>query len=84
MTVTFFRDDRGGYIAQRQGLVDGRPAMVQHYIPNITASDIAALQTSSSPIQNIIPHVSAEDREFLVSGTTPRRWDELFAGVNDV
>ena len=29
-------------------------------------------------IQNVMPHLSAEDREFLMTGITPEEWDEMF------
>jgi hypothetical protein len=29
-------------------------------------------------IQNVMPHLSADDREFLISGTTSEEWDEYF------
>ena len=32
-------------------------------------------------IQNAIPHLSADDREFLLTGMTPDEWDSMFAGL---
>ena len=29
-------------------------------------------------IQDCIPNVSKDDREFLISGTSPKGWEELF------
>lgn len=29
-------------------------------------------------IQDIVPHLSADDREFLMTGITPEEWDETF------
>lgn len=29
-------------------------------------------------IQDIVPHLSADDREFLMTGVTPEEWDEAF------
>lgn len=29
-------------------------------------------------IQNVMPNLTAEQREFLISGTTPAEWDRLF------
>lgn len=29
-------------------------------------------------IQDAMPHLSADDREFLMTGITPEEWDELF------
>jgi len=30
-------------------------------------------------IQNVVPHLSADDREFIMTGNTPEEWDFLFA-----
>jgi len=32
---------------------------------------------SGKLIQNVMPHLSAEEREFLISGTTPSEWKIL-------
>lgn len=29
-------------------------------------------------IQNVMPHLTADEREFLISGITPKEFDELF------
>lgn len=29
-------------------------------------------------IQNAMPNISADDREFLMTGTTPEEWEEIF------
>jgi hypothetical protein len=29
-------------------------------------------------IQNAMPHLSADDREFLITGITPKEWDNEF------
>ena len=29
-------------------------------------------------IQDVLPHLSAEDREYLISGATPEEWDKFF------
>lgn len=29
-------------------------------------------------IQNVCPHLSAEDREFLINGSTKEEWDKFF------
>lgn len=38
---------------------------------------------SNSLIQRAFPKLSADDREFLISGTTPEEWDVLFAEDED-
>lgn len=34
-------------------------------------------------IQNVLPEVSKEDRELLISGTCPPCFDKLFRGIED-
>lgn len=29
-------------------------------------------------VRDAFPHLSADDAEFLISGTTPEEWDELY------
>lgn len=29
-------------------------------------------------IQNVLPHLTAEEREFLMTGITPQEWNETF------
>lgn len=31
-------------------------------------------------IQDVCPHLSPDDREFLISGTTPEEWEATFGG----
>lgn len=31
-------------------------------------------------IQNAMPNISADDREFLMTGITPEEWNEVFGG----
>lgn len=34
-------------------------------------------------IQDIFPDMKAEDREFLMTGITPKQWNEMFGGEDD-
>ena len=45
---------------------------------DITEEQLSALD-GDGLIQNICPHLSADDREFLISGITPDEWDAAFA-----
>jgi len=52
---------------------------------NVSAYDIAVWlrkRLNGEPhqmIQNAFPHLSAEEREFLLSGVTPAEWEEKIA-----
>lgn len=34
-------------------------------------------------IQDIIPHCSADEREFIMTGITPAEWDDTFGGGDE-
>lgn len=44
----------------------------------ITEADLIRLQDPTLLIQQAVPSLSADDREFLVTGATPEEWDEAF------
>ena len=44
----------------------------------LTEEQLNAYYMSTKPIQIIFPHLSVEDREFIMTGTTPEEWKELF------
>lgn len=33
---------------------------------------------AGEPIQNVCPHLSTDDREFLISGSTKEEWERFF------
>jgi hypothetical protein len=35
---------------------------------------------NGTPIQDAMPHLSANEREFLITGCTPDDWDHIFRG----
>lgn len=47
---------------------------------DVTAEQMAALQAPGQPIQQVLAHLSADEREFLISGITPAEW-ETFLGA---
>jgi hypothetical protein len=34
-------------------------------------------------IQNVMPHLSRDDREFLISGITPDAWEDTFGSSDE-
>lgn len=46
----------------------------------VTPEQIAAWQ-SGVLIQNAMPNISADDREFLMTGITPEEWDDMFGSA---
>ena len=45
---------------------------------NVTEQQLAHYTHSGKCIQDALPHLSAEEREFLMTGITPAEWNELF------
>jgi len=46
-------------------------------IPNLTDEQVDAWM-SGTLIQNAMPHISEDHREFLMTGITPDEWDSIF------
>lgn len=50
----------------------------------VTAEQLAEIGSPSGRvIQSIVPHLSPEDREFLLTGITPDEWDATFGEEED-
>jgi hypothetical protein len=45
---------------------------------DITSDQLDRINLKIELIQNIVPHLSSEQREFLITGITPDEWNELF------
>ena len=44
----------------------------------ISNFELFQVEHRNSPIQDIIPHIPKEQREFLISGITPEEWNKYF------
>ena len=42
-----------------------------------------ALWQSGTVIQNALPDLTPDEREFLMTGITPEEWEDLFGGEED-
>ena len=49
---------------------------------NVTQEQLSAWE-SGTLIQNAMPHLSADEREFIISGITPQEWEDAFGGSDD-
>jgi len=45
---------------------------------NITQEQKQRIDRCQEPIQQIVPHLSADEREFLITGLMPSSWDDIF------
>ena len=50
---------------------------------NVTEEQILAWQ-QGEVIQNAMPQLSADDREFVKTGITGEEWDQLFGGAEEI
>jgi len=46
---------------------------------NITKDELEQYLKSSIPIQKFFPNLSADEREFIMTGITPQEWDDIFS-----
>lgn len=51
---------------------------------NITQEQLDKWQQGDELIQFALPHLSPDEREFLMTGMTPEVWDRLFNGKSEV
>lgn len=50
---------------------------------NITEEEIDRWRDGSELIQNAFPHLTADQREFLMTGIMPDEWDKAFKHDHD-
>jgi hypothetical protein len=72
----------------KERIVDGKIVVYgncgvtkKHYAVTIPISDTKGYQTyvtKGGIIQQLLPNVSADDREFIISGTSPEGWTQMF------
>ena len=48
----------------------------------LTEADQARLASGES-VQKVVPHLSADQREFLISGITPAEWETYLGGGDE-
>lgn len=49
----------------------------------VTLEEIKAWEQSRALVQRSFPHLTSDQREFLISGATPEEWDEAFPEIDD-
>lgn len=50
----------------------------REYIVFVNVEDVESWLSGSGLIQDVMPYLSANDREMLISHTCPECWDKLF------
>lgn len=63
-------------IVERKSIVTGKMHEMEI---NVTVQQLFDFMNGRSGLaQEAFPHLSAEEREFIISGIHPTEWDELF------
>lgn len=50
---------------------------------DINPDQLVRINTGIELIQNIVPHLSPSDREFIMTGITDEEWDNMFGNIED-
>lgn len=53
------------------------------FLPHVTKHQIVAFLETNSKIQDAFPHLTPDQREFLLTGIIPSEWDELYPPDED-
>jgi len=62
-------------LIKRKSMISGT---VSEMDIDVTPTQIDAWYWQGELIQNAMPNISAQEREFIRSGITPTEWDEIF------
>ena len=62
-------------LIKRKSMVSGT---VSEMDIDVTPTQIDAWYWHGELIQNAMPNISAQEREFIATGITPTEWDEMF------
>lgn len=62
-------------IIKRKSIISGKVRMRD--IP-VNPDDMAAWEAGLGNIQDLMPYLNDDDREFILSGITPGEWDTLY------
>lgn len=52
-------------------------------IPNLHEVQLAMYEASKLPIQRVLPHLSADEREFILTGLLPEQFDEMLTEIDE-
>ena len=55
----------------------GTPYEREMDIPNLTEEQLEEWAQGGKLIQHALPHLTPDEREFIISGTLPHEWDQM-------
>ena len=62
-------------LVTKKSLVSGNTSTMDI---DVTDDQLARIERGVELIQNVVPHLTPDEREFLKSGITPKEWDDMF------
>jgi hypothetical protein len=65
----------------RQSQLSGAISVMEIDITEEQLARVENRRANQELIQNIVPHLPKEEREFLVTGSTPEEWELAFADM---
>ena len=57
--------------------------ITRHWDMDVTQEQLDAYFDGKGLVHEIFPQLTADEREFIMTGITPEEWDELFFDGND-
>lgn len=49
----------------------------------MSTEDLERWKVNDRPIQDALPGLTNDEREFLITGLTPQEWEDKFGGLDD-
>lgn len=74
-SITFYSDGTADIF--RQSLFSGKWHVAKM---RLTKDQYNSWHKTGRLIQDVLPHLDKDEREFLLTGATPSEWDEAFKG----
>lgn len=59
-----------------------KPVVYNEMEIDVTVEQLVAWDNGAL-IQDAMPHISNEEREFIMTGITPQKWEEKFGGEDE-
>jgi hypothetical protein len=70
-------------LVTRTSQITGKVATLDLEVSQAQLDRIDVRHYTLELVQNIVPDLSAEHREFLMTGVTPEEWNELFNPIEE-
>jgi hypothetical protein len=71
-----------GFVLYKTSMISGKVHSME--LPGVTEEAYRRWLCSPTLIQDAFPHLSADQREFMMTGITPEEWNEAFGDDDSV